>query len=477
MLKVKKKNNSIEFVKFHITEKYNYSLICTSRRAKLLNEMLPSDESVIHFHKSDNKFTISKKQFEYKKQSATNVHISDFQIDKICSTIFNINSSMKDIVSFVYLEFIEKFQQFKFELDQIANFITLIDVIYNKAVIANKYNYCRPFIDNNAKKSFIVASNLRHCIIEQIQQDEELYIANDIYLGSDSHPDGMLLYGTNAVGKTSLIRSIGIAVVMAQAGLFVPCSSFTFKPYEYIFTRILGNDNIFKGLSTFAVEMSELRTILRLCNENSLILGDELCSGTEIVSAISIFVAGIQHLSSTKCSFIFATHLHEIVNYDEINEMVNKNLVLKHLEVVYDKEQDLLVYDRKLKNGPGNSLYGLEVCKSLSLSNDFIESAYKIRNKYHNVEHGEYKKSHFNAKKIVSMCEQCGNKLATEVHHLQHQQDANEKGIITKNNMIFHKNKKANLASLCEKCHDIFHKTGKQHKKVKTSKGDKLIEV
>jgi hypothetical protein len=75
------------------------------------------------------------------------------------------------------------------------------------------------------------------------------------------------------------------------------------------------------------------------------------------------------------------------------------------------------------------------------------------------------------------MCEQCGVKLATEVHHLQHQQEANEKGIIKKNNMIFHKNKKANLASLCDECHDNFHKTSKQHKKVKTSKGSQLVEI
>ena len=87
---------------------------------------------------------------------------------------------------------------------------------------------------------------------------------------------------------------------MAQSGLFVPCSSFIYKPYEYIFTRILGNDNIFKGLSTFAVEMSELRSILRLSNENSLILGDELCSGTESISAKSIFVAGVQSLLNKK---------------------------------------------------------------------------------------------------------------------------------------------------------------------------------
>ena len=64
---------------------------------------------------------------------------------------------------------------------------------------------------------------------------------------------------------------------MAQSGLYVPCSEFTYYPYNYLFTRILGNDNIFKGLSTFAVEMSELRTILKNANDNSIILGDELC--------------------------------------------------------------------------------------------------------------------------------------------------------------------------------------------------------
>ena len=105
--------------------------------------------------------------------------------------------------------------------------------------------------------------------------------------------DGILLYGTNAVGKTSFIRALGISVIMAQAGLYVPASSYKYKPYKYIFTRILGNDNLFKGLSTFAVEMSELRTILRLADKNSLVLGDELCSGTESISAVSIFVAGV----------------------------------------------------------------------------------------------------------------------------------------------------------------------------------------
>jgi DNA mismatch repair protein MutS len=258
---------------------------------------------------------------------------------------------------------------------------------------------------------------------------------------------------------------------MAQAGLYVPCKEFIYKPYNYIFTRILGNDNIFKGLSTFAVEMSELRTILRLSNKNSLILGDELCSGTENTSAISIFVAGIQKLYSYKSSFIFATHLHEIVDYEEIVNL--DNLRLNHMSVIYDKENDILIYDRKLKEGPGNNMYGLEVCKSLNLPEDFLQEAYNIRVKYSSTESSilSLKTSHFNSKKIMGICENCKKNMGTEVHHLQHQKDSNEMGVIEKVDGYLHKNNLSNLVTLCKECHNNFHKTTTKHKKVKTSKG------
>ena len=319
-------------------------------------------------------------------------------------------------------------------------------------------------------------------------QQNELYVSNDVIIGKDGKDgedgidglDGMLLYGTNAVGKTSFIRAIGISIIMAQAGLYVPCSKFVYKPYHSIFTRILGNDNIFKGLSTFAVEMSELRTILKLANKNSLVLGDELCSGTESVSAISIFVAGIQYLSNIKGSFLFATHLHEIVNYDEIIKMPNVGLF--HMSVVYDREKDILVYDRKLKKGPGTSMYGLEVCKSLNLPNDFLEMANQIRMKYHpNMGSAlSLQQSNYNANILVSICKMCNKNMASETHHLQHQINANNNGIIisqTDNNTMFHKNHPANLLTICESCHKNIHKEKKQHVKKKTSKGIVLINM
>jgi DNA mismatch repair protein MutS len=225
--------------------------------------------------------------------------------------------------------------------------------------------------------------------------------------------------------------------------------------------------------------MSELRTILRLADPYSLVLGDELCSGTESISAASIFVAGIQMLQQKSCSFIFATHLHEITNYDEITSL--HNVGCKHMSVIYDKKNDILIYDRKLKDGPGTNMYGLEVCKSLNLPQDFLDMAHGIRMKYKPESNSllDQKQSHFNAKHIKGMCEKCGNKMATEVHHLQYQQDADDKGIIraADNSLTFHKNHAANLLSICEQCHDEIHKTGTKLKKVKTTKGTVVTDI
>lgn len=475
--KEKKTSKSNDFVKIHETEKNNYSLVCTSRRCKILQDALPSVETSVTLKTSNNKpisLAVSKTKFSFEKQSASNNFIIDSQIHNFCKTISSVKISMKDLITLIYNRFIEKLGSYQNQIERIINFITLIDVIYSKATIAKKYNYCKPEIVD-AEKAFVEIKGLRHCLIEQFQTNE-LYVTNNISLG-EGETDGILLYGTNAVGKTTLIRALGISVIMAQAGLYVSCSSFKFKPYKHIFTRIIGNDNIFKGLSTFEVEMSELRTIFRLMDADSLILGDELCSGTETISAISIFVAGIQKLHKCGSSFIFATHLHEIVDYEEITSL--KSVHLKHMEVKYDKEHDTLVYDRKLKDGPGNNMYGLEVCKSLNLPLDFLEAANEIRLKYNPEGRSilSLKQSRYNSNKIVSTCEKCGKNMGTEVHHLQHQADADENGIIKTDDALFHKNNLANLMTLCESCHNDMHKHDVKQKRVKTSKGTKLINA
>ena len=480
-----------EYVKIHETEKNHYSLLATDRRCKVLEEVLKkcNTQTVVlkyqsRFYNKECNFIldIEKDPLEFNKQTTTNKNIVNNQINKLCKDVSLIKMNFIETVSVIYSQIIKSLDIYQPKIDIICELFAFTDIVYSKAFIANKYNYCKPTIVSNKveDKSYVNVVGLRHCLIEKIQQSE-LYVANDLTIG-DGQMDGILLYGTNAVGKTSFIRALGISVIMAQAGLYVPASSYKFNPYKYIFTRIIGNDNLFKGLSTFAVEMSELRTILRLSDKNSLVLGDELCSGTESTSATSIFVAGIQSLERKKCSFIFATHLHEIIDYEEITGL--KNVALKHMSVIYDKENDCLVYDRKLKDGPGTNMYGLEVCKSLSLPSDFLEAALSIRMKYHPQSASilDQKKSHYNASVIKGLCENCHNNVAVDAHHLIHQQDADQKGIIKLqgNGLQLHKNHAANLLNLCQKCHDDFHseaKDDKRYKKVKTTKGTIIKEV
>lgn len=464
-----------DMIKIHETEKNTFNLLATSRRCKMLEDALPTDKRTVRIdYRSNNEpksvnIVLGKSVFEYVKHGASNNFIQNNVIGMLCRKICELKQQIKALVASAFAQFVSNFNSDY--LDSISDYVAHIDVMFTKASLAKKYHYCRPMIETTSTKSFVSFKGLRHCLIEHLQQNE-IYVTNDMDLGFNS-VDGVLLYGTNAVGKTSFIRAIGIAVIMAQAGLFVPCSSFVYKPYKYIFSRIIGNDNIFKGLSTFAVEMSELRTILRLADENSLVLGDELCSGTENTSAISIFVAGITFLFQRKCSFIFATHLHEVVGFEEISSL--KTVVYKHMAVTYDKERDLLIYDRKLREGAGNNMYGLEVCKSLGLPEDFLEMAYSIRMKYNpdtaSILHR--KPSHFNARKIVNMCENCGEEMGTEVHHLEHQSSANEDGFIkTEDGSIFHKNNAANLMTVCEKCHRSFHNSGTAKKKGKLGNAD-----
>ena len=144
------------------------------------------------------------------------------------------------------------------------------------------------------------------------------------------------------------------------------------------------------------------------------------------------------------------------------------------MTVRYDRETGRLIYDRKLNDGSGDSVYGLEVCKSLDLPNDFLDNAYKIRNKYDikKISVLESKTSHFNAKKVIGLCELCNKKPAAEVHHLAYQCHANENGFIDSE---MHKNNLANLCNICTECHDMLHRQEKELYRKKTSDGYELF--
>ena len=482
-------------IKIHETEKYEVSVTCTEARRKILANALPKQTNIVvlPFGTSGQTFTIEigDRAFDFKKPRGK-VTLSHDLINYLTNQITYCRKNIKKLNEQLYSEFVRKFEEKNIQsFREIIQFITHLDMIAAKAKIARKFNYCKPELataDDDASPSFVQAAGLRHCIIEQLQSSAEVYVTNDLSLGVESGSvvaggaatpatTGLLLYGTNAVGKSSLIKALGIAVILAQCGLYVPCSSFRFKPYKSIFTRILGNDNLFKRQSTFSVEMSELNTIIRHADANSLILGDELCSGTETASAIGIFVSGIQHLHAAKSTFIFATHFHEIVAYPEIRELTS--LKLAHLTVTYDREKQTLVYGRILQEGSGDNRYGLEVCKSLHLPDAFLQRANEIRDKYFSSVTAavtkkvssvlDLKPSVYNSKKLVGMCEICRVNKATEVHHMMHQSVADADDYIHTSNATFHKNHLANLQSICEDCHrreHVEHEQGTMRRRV-----------
>ena len=464
-------------IKYHETDKNGLFLSMTGNRVKILKEELKKDKL------GDNERTIQYKsnysnivkeikfnphEVNYVKHTKSNMKLDSNLLNKIYYSIFSDKECLKKELATVYKSFIVSLQEYSEQIESIVHYVTELDLILTNAFIAKKYNYCMPVIDKTAKRSFLKAKDMRHILIENLNENET-YVPNDVELGTNTSQNGILLYGTNAVGKSSLIRSIGICVIMAQAGLFVPCSKFVYKPYKSIFTRILGNDNLFKGLSTFAVEMSELRTILNNATNDSLVLGDELCSGTETTSAMSIFMAGVIKLHEIKSSFIFATHFHEITDEPRLKAL--KHLALKHMEVYYDKANDCLVYNRRLQDGPGLSMYGLEVCKSLHLPDDFLNLANKIRKERDNITSVlERSKAKYNSKKIKGKCEMCGDD-GVDIHHLMPQNLANNDGFIG----TIHKNHKANLINICKKCHDKETKTNSKKRMTKTTKGMRLL--
>ena len=447
-----------DFVKHCHTEKHAITLQMTKTRCKTLQDKMKGHTekivlpSGVEFYWKDVSFSTSTK---------ANNEIHFPQCDEICRYLGQFQSDLNVLTQEIFIRIMEEVEVEHMEfLERCSSVVSKLDVLLNKCHIAQKYNYTSPTIDKTASKSFVHAYDLRHILIEQINTDE-IYVTNDVILGRRGEDqeetiteatDGMLMFGTNTGGKTSLMRALGTAIILAQAGMYVPCKTFIFKPYKSIYSRILNQDNFFKGQSTFSVEMSELRVILQYADENSLVLGDELCSGTETVSALSIMMASLIRLHERKSSFMFATHFHEIVDFEELNEL--ERLKCFHVGLTYDATTESLVYDRKLKPGSGSRSYGLEVCESLYMDKAFLELAYNLRKKHFPEHEGSlsHEQTKYNSKKIKGECELCG-KRSVEIHHLQEQHKANDNGFIEG----FHKNHPANLMALCEECHSKMH--------------------
>jgi len=345
---------------------------------------------------------ISFKDFHVKKLT-NNVKITSELIESLSDKIMRNRTK---IVALAKEKFVEKQHQlerrYTLLFDRMIHYVADIDVAVSTAKTAEMYNYARPMIiQAQEDENFLQILELRHPLIE-VQEHQGIYVPNDIVMGNREYMDlpypetimldsmvhdghqihGVLLYGINSSGKSSLMKSIGLSVLMAQAGFFVPASAMKFSLFESVFTRIVSKDNLAKGLSTFAVEMLEMKNIFNRAGTKSLILGDEISHGTETLSGVAIVASAIMKLAKLRSVFLFATHLHQLSTMDELVKL--KNVVNLHLEVAYDEDSDKLLYNRTLQSGSGSSIYGLEFAKSLHMDKEFLDVANNIRKRLAN---------------------------------------------------------------------------------------------
>jgi len=426
-----------EFVKLENNEREGYFFYTTKKRADIL---------ISKFNKSQ------KEKYEIKKYNGSNVKIISSELTKNSEELIVLKEEIKNVTKDEYVKLLHIFyNDYNDMFHEITKFVSLIDVIKCSAICALKYKYNKPEInDKNNGKSYFNAKEIRHPIIEVINEEFD-YVQNDLEL-LHHQCNGILLYGVNGSGKSSLSKAVGCNILLAQIGFYVPSKEFIYYPYKKIFTRINGDDNIFKGMSSFAVEMDELRSILRYSDNRSIVLGDEICKGTEEISALSIVSASIIKFCKNNVNFIMATHFHKLYDLECIKDL--NNIKFMHLSISYDKDNETIIYGRKLEDGPGDNLYGIEIANYIIKDNEFIESANKIRNiiLHRNQELLIDKKSNYNNKLYIDNCSICGDSGLTyplDTHHIKEQNTFDEYDI--------HKDKLSNIVVLCKTHHDQVH--------------------
>jgi len=428
------------------------------------------------------------------KKLTNNVKITSAFTDKLSDNIMKNRRKIVTLVKERYIQLQALFERrYSLLFGRVISYVADLDVGVSSSKVAQEYKHSRPMIvEAERDENFMQIMQLRHPLIE-VQERGGLYVPNDIVMGNRDYLDlphpktvmldvsvhdgheinGVLLYGINSSGKSSLMKSIGIAVLMAQSGFFVSAAVMKFSIFDSLFTRIVSKDNLAKGLSTFAVEMLELKNIFNRSTTRSLVLGDEISHGTETLSGVAIVASAIQKLAKTRCLFLFATHLHQLSTMEEITRL--DNVVDLHLSVEYDEASDKLIFNRVLQQGSGSSIYGLEFAKSLHMDSEFLESANAIRKRLAN-DYDELellvkkKKSKYNKELYVTKCIICGA-VAEDVHHISQKSLADKAGFIGH----FHKDHKHNLVPLCKEHHNQIH-DGKLHVNgfIMTSKGLEL---
>ncbi|UYW00726.1 DNA mismatch repair protein MutS [Flavobacterium agricola] len=254
-----------------------------------------------------------------------------------------------------------------------AGLVAQLDCLQAFAQLAIDNNYVRP----NLVDDFVLdIKEGRHPVIEKQLPFDVPYIANDVYLDTESQQI-IMITGPNMSGKSAILRQTALIVLLAQMGSFVPATEVTMGIVDKIFTRVGASDNISMGESTFMVEMNETASILNNLTNRSLVLLDEIGRGTSTYDGISIAwaIAEYVHEHPNKAKTLFATHYHEL------NDMQNQFSRIKNYNVSVKELKDNVLFLRKLVPGGSAHSFGIHVAKMAGMPQTVITKAQKILKK------------------------------------------------------------------------------------------------
>ena len=449
--KVKLENKKLQLLNYIPDSKDNFIKIIKNDKQGYLYEITKKRYDIVQNNKNHIKSDFDFDSLHVEKiKKGTYLRISNKFIKKNGDSIVCYLDKLNCLCKEQYIKDLSNIQlKFDSFIRKSISIIEFVDFINSGYLLYKKRDYVKPKIQSYTN-SFVSIKKMRHPIVEQLIDSQ--YKSHDIDLGKKEK--GILLYGLNSSGKSTIMKALGLNIILAQMGYYTAANEMIYEPYENLFCRISSYDNLFKGLSSFHLELNELDTILNRFNKNTLILADEICRGTEHLSAMIIVATLLIVLIEKESSFISATHLHELVKLEDIK--LNKKIVAKHIQVECDYKNNTLIYHRKLCNGSGPSEYGLDVATFLMKNKKFIQQAIHFRNKVKPIIH--CKSSRYNSNNIMKCCSSCGvipssDQKPLETHHILHQKDSDSNGFF-KCVKGYHKNKLSNLVNLCTKCHD-----------------------
>lgn len=271
----------------------------------------------------------------------------------------------------LYNELVAELAEFIPAIQINATQIARLDCLLSFANAARANKYIRPVV---ADDDILDIKQGRHPVIEKQLPAGEKYIANDVYLDTETQQI-IIITGPNMAGKSALLRQTALITLMAQIGCFVPAESAHIGLVDKIFTRVGASDNISVGESTFMVEMNEAADILNNLSPRSLVLFDELGRGTSTYDGISIAWAIVEHIHEHKrarARTLFATHYHEL------NDMEESFPRIKNYNVSVKEVDNKVIFLRKLERGGSEHSFGIHVAKMAGMPKTIVKRADEI---------------------------------------------------------------------------------------------------